>query len=290
MNRSHRNHGSVIFGMECPPYSANRSDAPLAGDFGDWRITMLRLIRSTAAHFAFAGSLLACTAAADAADLKGKFILDGDAPSPVAVADPKAENDFPGQKLVYENFVVDPTTKGIANIAVYVRTKGVTVTPEATAAAPADVVIDNKTGQFIPHITGLWVGKQSLTFKNSDGVAHNSNFAHAGANPLLAPNASVTVAVAGDKLIPQEVACNIHPWMKAYIVVRDNPYVAASDKEGNFVLQNLPTGTELEIQVWHEKAGYLAAKPEWAKGRFTVTLDGDKDLGEIKVDPKLFEK
>jgi len=252
-------------------------------------MTMLRRFRIASAALALAGSL-SSLASVGAADLKGKFVLDGAAPASTPVTDSKAENDFPGQKLVFENFVVDPDTKGIANIAVYVRTNGVAVTPEATKAAGEKVVVDNKNGQFHPHITGLWVGKQKLSFKNSDPAAHNSNFAHAGENPLLAPNAEVPVNVAAAALIPKEVSCNIHPWMKAFIVCRDNPYIAGSGKDGSFELKNLPTGTELEIQIWHEKSGYLAAKPEWEKGRFKITLDGDKDLGEIKVDPKLFEK
>lgn len=252
-------------------------------------MTMLRRFRIASASLAVAGSLFTF-ASVDAADLKGKFVLDGAVPAPTPVTDPKAENDFPGQKLVFENFVVDPETKGIANIAVYVRNNGVAVTPEAEKAAEEKVVIDNKNGQFQPHIAGLWVGKQKVAFKNSDPAAHNSNFAHAGENPLLAPNAEVVVNVPNAAAIPKEVSCNIHPWMKAFIVCRDTPYVAASGKDGSFTLKNLPTGVELEIQVWQEKAGYLAAKPEWEKGRFKITLDGDKDLGEIKVDPKLFEK
>lgn len=248
---------------------------------------MHRRFRFVAAKFAMAGLLL--SSSASAADLKGTFVLDGDAPTPTAVTDPKAENDFPGQKLVVENFVVDPATKGIANIAVYVRTNGVAVTPEATKEAAAEVVVDNKNGQFQPHITGLWVGKQKLAFTNSDPAAHNSNFAHAGENPLLAPNAKVVVNVNAASPIPKEVSCSIHPWMKGYIVCRDNPYVTSTGKDGSFTLKNLPTGVELEIQFWQETAGYLAAKPEWEKGRMKITLDGDKDLGVIKVDRKLFK-
>src|SRR5690349_13877386 len=85
-------------------------------------------------------------------------------------------------------------------------------------APPAAVVVDNKGGQFHPHMTALWVGKQNLFFTNSDPVSHNSNFNLAGVNPLLPPSAKLPIAVAGTKLLPQEVTCTIHPWMKAYVV------------------------------------------------------------------------
>ena len=228
--------------------------------------------------------------AASAADLKGKFVYDGDAPAAVPVNDPRAASDFPNAKILYENLVVDPASKGIANIVVYVRTDGVAVTPEAEKALAPEVVIDNKTGQFHPHVAGLWPGKQKLFFQNSDPVGHNSNFAYAGVNPLLPPSAKQEIPVAGTKLLPQELSCNIHPWMKAYLVLREHPYVVATGADGSFVMKNLPEGAELEFQVWHEKSGYLEVG-DWAKGRFTKTLAaGETDLGEVKVPAALFNK
>jgi hypothetical protein len=230
------------------------------------------------------------TTLAGAADLKGKFVYDGEVPAAVPVTDPKVSADFPGQKINYENLVIDPTTKGIAYVAVYVKADEFPATPEADAAAAAEVVIDNKTGQFYPHMQGLWVGKQKLVFQNSDPVSHNSNFNLAGVNPLLPPNAKLPIDVAGTKLLPQEITCTIHPWMKAYVVARKHPYVAVSGADGTFVLKNLPEGTEIEFQAWHEKAGYLAV-PQWDKGRFTMTLKaGENDLGEIKVPASLLNK
>jgi hypothetical protein len=74
--------------------------------------------------------------------------------------------------------------------------------------------------------------------------------------------------------------------MKGYVVVRDNPYTAITDQAGKFTIKNLPAG-ELEFQAWHENAGYLEAKPEWKRGRFTLKIADGKasDLGTIKVKP-----
>jgi hypothetical protein len=245
-----------------------------------------RLLR--ASLFAAVGSL---PLIGNAAEIKGKFVYDGEAPAATAVTDPKAASEFPGQTINYENLVVDPASKGIANIAVYIR-NDVAATPEAEAAAAAvpKIVVDNKNGRFEPHIAGVWSGKQSVVFKNSDPVSHNSNFPFAGVNPLLTPNSEQEIPISGAKTLPQELSCSIHPWMKSYLVVRENPYTVVTDKEGNFSMKNLPTGVELEVQFWHEKAGYLAAKPEWEKGRLVVTLTGDMDLGEVKVSPELFNK
>jgi hypothetical protein len=254
---------------------------------------MLRTIRfALLASLSVVAPMFAAGSAAGV-ELKGKFVYDGAAPEKTPVLDPKVEGDFPGQKLFYENLVVDPTTKGIANIAIWVKTPDVAITPEAEKALEGNdkIVVDNKSGQFQPHLTTLWSGKQKLIFKNSDPVGHNSNFPFANANPLLPPNSEQEIAVAGGKNLPQELSCNIHPWMKAYIVAHENPYVAITGADGSFSLKNLPAGTELEFQVWHEKAGYLPAVADWGKqAKFTLTLSEDKDLGEIKVSPELFNK
>jgi len=229
-------------------------------------------------------------AGAAGADLKGKFVLDGDVPAAVPVTDPKVGSDFPGSKLVYENLVIDPTTKAISYITVFVKDDGFPVTPEAEKAAPAEVIVDNKGGQFHPHMSALWVGKQKLFFTNSDPVSHNSNFNLAGINPLMPPNSKIPVDVTGTKPIPQDVTCTIHPWMKAIVVARKHPYVGITGADGAFVIKNLPEGTEIEFQAWHEKSGYLAI-PAWEKGRFKMTLKaGENDLGEIKVPVAIFNK
>jgi hypothetical protein len=81
--------------------------------------------------------------------------------------------------------------------------------------------------------------------------------------------------------------------MKGYIVVKDNPYMAVSDKDGNFEIKDLPA-EELEFTVWQEKSGWLAAKSNWDQKKATFKLKikagDDNDLGEIKVNPKLFQK
>ena len=56
--------------------------------------------------------------------------------------------------------------------------------------------------------------------------------------------------------MPVKVACNIHPWMNAWLVVKDHPYMAVSDDNGKLEIKNLPAG-EWSFQIWQEKAGYL---------------------------------
>src|SRR5207244_2854681 len=83
--------------------------------------------------------------------------------------------------------------------------------------------------------------------------------------------------------LPALVDCNIHPWMKGYFLVRDNPYMAVTGSDGSVLIPNLPAG-EWEFQAWHEECGYLKSA-DWPRGRFKCTIDAGKthDLGTIEV-------
>ena len=158
--------------------------------------------------------------------------------------------------------------------------------------ADAKVVYDNKGCRFEPHILPMLLS-QTLVIKNSDPFSHNSNVTEVGgqgANPLIASGKEATYKYARAQVIPQPVACNIHPWMKGFVLPRDNPYSAVSKGDGTFEIKDLPVG-KLEFQVWQEKAGNVDTKA-WPKGRkFEYTIKaGDNDLGVIKLDPKLFNK
>jgi hypothetical protein len=246
---------------------------------------------------AAAALVVACvTQAADAADwgnLKGRFIYDGDPPKVQAI-DTSKEALCSKHKVVNEELVVNPENHGLANVVVFVSSKKVKEHPDYKKTAKDEVTIDNNGCRFEPHIVPMTLS-QTLVIKNSDPFSHNSNLAPLGdnsINPILTQDAAVPYKFGKVQKTPVPVACNIHTWMKGYIVVKDNPYTAVSDADGNFELKNLPA-EELEFTVWQEKSGWLPAKSDWDKKKATFKMKikpDDNDLGEIKVSPKLFEK
>lgn len=254
-----------------------------------------RLVRGFAA---FSVACLASMAVAEEwGTIKGRFVFGGDAPS---AAELKADKDVEvcgKHKLLSEELVIG-ADKGVANVVVFVRDKGVKVHPDMAAAKGEKVVLDNKDCRFEPHVAFVQAG-QTLVLKNSDSVGHNSNVAtlkNPPSNSLIPAGGETTVTFANDEAIPAQVTCNIHPWMKSWLVVRNNPYAAVSKADGSFEIKNVPVG-EVELQMWHEKAGYIGeikvggTAEKTAKGRKKVKVAAaGTDLGEMTLDASLFAK
>lgn len=246
------------------------------------------------------GSIALCASATSAAEwgsIKGRFVYDGAAPAPTKLTIDKDQATCGGHDLVDQSLEVGPTG-GVANVVVWLRDKKIKVNPEYAKTAADKVTLDNKNCHFIPHVIGLRVG-QTLTIENSDPIAHNTKIdgQNTQVNPLIPAGTSVDQSIDGPENVPAPVSCSIHGWMRAWMVVRPNPYFAISDKNGNFEIKDLPAG-EWEFQVWQERCGYVTdvtiggVETKWPKGRVKWTIEADKttDLGEIKLGAAQFNK
>ena len=238
-------------------------------------------------------------ATGDWGTLKGKFVFNGTAPTPEPIKVDKDPDVCGKHNLVDESLVVGEGG-GLANVTIWVRSKVENIHPDYDSLKKEKVVIDNKDCRFTTRVATYWTG-QPLELKNSDPIAHNIN---AG----LQVNDPFNEIVPADKFSDHKplekgetyispLSCNIHGWMKGFVLVQPHPYMAVSAKDGTFEIKNLPTGTELEFQVWQEKSGYVqkaeidGKDAKWAKGRFKYTIKaGDNDLGTIKLDPAQFNK
>ncbi len=243
------------------------------------------------------GLVITSSALAEWGSLKGRLVFDGDAGSPKELNVNKDTEYCSQHKPVDESLTVGDGG-GLANAFVYLyvkRGKSVEVHPDMEKVGDEPVVLDNKGCRFEPHAVLLRTG-QTLEVSNSDEIAHNTNtgalIANAGFNETIPKNAPLVKSFESRESFPSEVVCNIHPWMKAYLLIRDNPYMAVTDKDGNFEIKNLPAGKH-EFVFWHGPNGVIKSlkvgKTKTSrKGRAKLEIESGEtlDLGEVKVTGK----
>jgi hypothetical protein len=241
-------------------------------------------------------SALASSAnAADWGSVKGRFIVDGKAPEPPALLVDK--DQFCIDNPPKSEAIVVGEGNSLVNTIVYLRMpRGgkVAIHPDYEAKLKEPVVLDNAGCHFKPHVTLVQVG-QTLSVKNSDPTGHNTNITIFSFNQIVPSNGKIDIKATKETRLPEEVRCNIHPFMKSYLLSQKHPYMAVSAEDGSFEIKNLPVGKH-ELQLWHEAVGYLknvttqAGKAN-AQGRLNLTVAAGKtiDLGDIKVPASLLK-
>ena len=114
--------------------------------------------------------------------------------------------------------------------------------------------IDQKGCVFKPHVV-VMPAEGTLTIQNSDEVIHNVHTTpelNRETNDSVSPKGKTSKKFDEPERIP--VRCDVHTWMRAWIVVAGNPYFHVTGEDGTFKLDQVPPG-KYTINVWHEKLG-----------------------------------
>lgn len=164
------------------------------------------------------------------------------------------------------------------------------------ATEKGDVLLDCVHCRFEPHVVVLRTS-QTLKVRNSDPKGDNIKIDVIKNLPI---NVTLPIGHTHEQQFPKaeslpaRVSCSIHTWELGWLVVKDHPYMAATDDDGKFEIKNVPAGKR-KFMFWQEEAGYLrdvtfqGKAQQWQKGTPELDLQpGDNDLGEIIVQPSLF--
>lgn len=110
--------------------------------------------------------------------------------------------------------------------------------------APGPVVMDQRGQQFIPAMMLAQVG-QPVEFRNGEGIPHNV-YVTSNAGGAVQFNVSTDPGQAYthvfDRVGTYEVACDIHPSMRATLTIVNSPHAAIVADFGTFTLMNVPPG------------------------------------------------
>lgn len=138
-------------------------------------------------------------------------------------------------------------------------------------AMPPPRLIAQRGCMYDPYVTTVLAG-QVVSISNADRTAHNVAAA-VGADPILnkaQPQGSApidrTITEAPGTVIT--LGCDIHTWMRGYIVVTDHAHAAVTDVAGHFRLDNVPAG-EHDLEVWHPHLGSITTRVTVADKRVT---------------------
>jgi len=239
--------------------------------------------------------------AADTGTLAGQFVLEGEAPklAPlVKEGDTTVKNPevCAKQNVPDESLVVDPSTKGIANVFVYLQKPPAGMPAELKESKDKIVKFDQKGCRFLPHSLILRTD-QTVEILSDDPISHNTHvypIRQDGKNEAIAANdrsGNVKWQFSLPEKMPTTVKCDIHTWMEARWLIIDHPYAAITDKEGRFKIENIPAG-EHNFLIWHERAGWVFGG---SKRSIPATIEAGKttqlgNAASISVPVANFEK
>ena len=165
-----------------------------------------------------------------------------------------------------EGQVLVKTARDSANAIVYIdKIPGKKFTPPA-----GPVTLDQVNLTFTPHVVPVIVGT-TVAFPNSDEIRHNVFSPGPPRFDLGTYPQKTTKFHLFDTPGVWTLLCNVHAEMSAYVVVTETPYFARTDKDGRFVLKDVPPGT-YTLKVWHEKTKPASLPIEVGAGPVNVPL------------------
>ena len=182
--------------------------------------------------------------------LSGNVKYDGKVPKPKPLkmdADPVCGAAHES-KVLSESFIVDDNMN-LKNVLVWLKDVKYDGKTEETPA-----ILDQKGCVYIPHVLGVMKG-QKVIIKNSDETLHNihsmaeKNEQFNFAMPRVVKEKETSFNSVEE---PFYIKCDVHPWMKSWVLVQDHPFFAVTDENGNYKIDNIPPGT-YEVIAWQEK-------------------------------------
>ena len=136
-------------------------------------------------------------------------------------------------------------------------------------------VVDQKGCVYLPRVA-VMKQKTKLLMRNSDKILHNVH-----TQPGKTGNSIANIAQPKFKKKLRmstryfkkpgiiTVKCDVHDWMRGYIVVADNPYVDVTGAGGKFEIKDVPAGS-YTLEIWHEVLGKKSMKVSVKGGAATA--------------------
>ncbi len=209
------------------------------------------------AFLLFASSAVAyeATAVSGSGSIVGAVKFNGKAPARKKVKITR-DKKVCGKETKYTESLIVAKDGGLKNVVVRLTD----IKKGRKFEVPSAFEIDQGGCQFRPHVSIVQVGKPFVLI-NKDGILHN--FRTTGTiNPILnkaQPKFKKRLKIKIDKPEILRINCDVHEWMRGWLVVAEHPYYSLTDESGSFEIDNIPPGT-YNLEVWHETLGKQTSK------------------------------
>jgi plastocyanin len=207
--------------------------------------------------------LLALLLAAEPGALAGKITLSGLAPK-LANLPVTRDMKLCGNSKTDESLEVSENG-GVKNAVVWF-----TDVPLPQDFKPGKEKLDQQQCTFLPHVLATSLGA-TVEVANSDKVLHNVR-AQAGDVRLFNYAMPIPGHVVPTKVTREgtfKLSCDVHPWMRAWLVVLPTTAFAVSGADGAYKVTDVPPGKH-KVKVWHERLGERDAQIEIKPGGTAV--------------------
>jgi plastocyanin len=136
----------------------------------------------------------------------------------------------------------------------------------------APVFLDQRQCVFTPRVILVPAGG-TVEFLNSDRLLHNIHSSGKD-NPVFnrTQPRGRTIPITFAKPETVRIGCDLHGWMRAWIVVMEHPYYAVTGGDGEFALPSVPPG-RYTLSVWQESLGVVTRDVTVGETDATVTIE-----------------
>jgi len=195
---------------------------------------------------------LATLHVASAGTIKGAVVLKGATPELRKLA-VTIDQYVCGKEKNAEDLLMSPQG-GIRNAVVWLDKPP---TGTTGGAPPATTTMDQKDCSFAPRVVIVPAGGR-VDFLNSDRLLHNLH-STPNANPPFnrtqPKGRTIAITFAQPEII--RVTCDLHSWMRGWVVVAPHSFYALTNTEGQFSLRGVPAG-RYTLRAWQERLGTIS--------------------------------
>jgi plastocyanin len=184
--------------------------------------------------------------------IKGTVVLKGTTPELKKLA-VTIDQYVCGKEKNPEDLVLSPQG-GIRSAVVWLDKPPAAANAEAL---PSTISVDQKECMFAPRVVIVPAGGK-IDFLNSDRLLHNLHStptANPPFNRTQPKGRTITISFSHPEII--RVTCDLHSWMRGWVVVAEHPFYALTDGAGDFELRGLPPG-RYTLKVWQERLGTIS--------------------------------